>query len=149
MRKQNYTSILTLLIPITFAFLAHASGPRSAATRLTDDEARILLYVTPAAVSARRTGTDVDVERSEPTKQFPAADYFVAAIVSRRPTGVSALGNGLLGYFAVDKRTADVESNVDFTPVKGKELGRVQGWMRHEHCILIQHSKKQLLLGRY
>jgi hypothetical protein len=110
--------------------------------RLSDDEARILLYVVPASVAARRAGTDVDIEKSEPTAQYPASDFFVAALVSRKPTSGSALANGILGYFAVDKRTGAVESTVDLEAVHGKELSRVQGWLRHAHCIPIGASGK-------
>lgn len=117
----------------------YAQTPSACTTsKLTDDDARILLYVTPAAVAARESGTDVDIEQSRPSKEFPATDYFVAALVSRKPTGESNLGNGILGYFAVDKRTAVVESLGDFTPIKGRELMRVQSWLRNGHCI---HAK--------
>ena len=134
--KRHLQPLVFILLLVSFLPLsARPSKPCGSASRLTDDEAKILLYVTPAAVSARRAGTDVDIERSEPSKEFPARNFFVAALVSQKPTSGSVLGNGILGYFAVDKRTGDVESTSDFTPVKGKELGRVQAWLRHAHCI--------------
>jgi hypothetical protein len=107
-------------------------------SKLTDDDARILLYVTPAAVEARKVGTDVDLEQSKPSKEFQAAVYFVAALVSQRPTSNSVLGNGILGYFVVDKRNGEVQSLNNFSPVAGGELQRVQSWMRHGHCIHAQ-----------
>ena len=107
-------------------------------SKLTDDDARILLYVTPAAVEARKAGTDVDLEQSKPSKEFPAADYFVAALVSQRPTSNSFLGNGILGYFVVDKRNGEVQSLNNFSPVSGGELQHVQSWMRHGHCIHVE-----------
>jgi hypothetical protein len=134
-QRQLQPTALRVLYTLQWERVARASGACSSPSRLTDDEARTLLYVTPAAVLARRAGTDVDLERSEPTREFPAVDYFVAAIVSRKPTAGTVLGNGILGYFAVDKRTGSVESVGDFTPVEGKELARVQKWMRHAHCI--------------
>ena len=111
-----------------------------APSRLTDDDARILLYVVPAAVEARRAGTDVDIEKSDSTKQFPDSDYFAAALVAQKPTSSSSLGNGILGYFAVDKRSGLVESISNFIPVNGMELSRVQNWIRHAHCIPTQFS---------
>jgi hypothetical protein len=132
------------------AFLYSASGTAaacSAASKLTDDDARILLYVTPAAVAARQAGTDVDIEPSAPSEQFPASDYFVAALVSQKPTSGSVLGNGILGYFAVDKRSGEVESTTDFTSVNGKELSRVQAYMRRSHCITAAIPAAQVTRG--
>jgi len=113
---------------------AQSSAPCTITSVLTNDEAKVLLYVTPAAVSARREGTDVDIEKSEPTDQYPASNFFAAALVSKRPVKDSGLGNGILGYFVVDKRTGQVESMDDFTTVKGKELDRVRTWLLHAHC---------------
>jgi hypothetical protein len=133
MKIQAILSGLMTLASVGVA--VHGAETCSEASRLTDEEARILLYVTPAAVSARETGTDVDVEKSPPTKQFPADRYFVGVVISQEPTGGGLLGNGILGYFAVDKRTASVAFVGDFTPVRGKELARIQEWMRRAHCI--------------
>ena len=44
------------------------------------------------------------------------------------------LGNGILRYFAVDKRTGEVESTGDLTIVRGKELDQVRAWLLHSHC---------------
>ncbi len=121
---------------------AGAAPPCSASSKLTDDDARILLYVAPASVAARQDGTDVDIEPSAATEQFPASVYFVAALVSQKPTSGSVLGNGILGYFAVDKRSGAVESTSDFSPVSGRELSRVQALVRHSHCISAAKSSK-------
>jgi hypothetical protein len=126
---------LGLFIVVGSRFACAQAPSACRASKLTDDDARILLYVTPAAVAARMAGTDVDMEQSQPSKQFPAADYFVATIVSQRPTSASVLGNGIVGNFVVDKRSAAVESLSNFTLVRGSELQRVQSWMRHGHCI--------------
>jgi hypothetical protein len=124
---------LALLLNIT-PLSAQTPKPCGLTFRLSDDEAQILLYVTPAAIAARQEGTDVDIERSEPTQRYPAVDFFTATLVSRKPTSGSVLGNGILGTFVVDRRTGEVESIGDFTPVKGKELDRIRGWLLHAHC---------------
>lgn len=134
MKTRLYSVLFALAIGIWLAPLPMAQSACSGSSRLTDDDARVLLYVTPAAVDARKAGTDVDIEKSEPSSQFPANDFFVAALVSQKPTGASVLGNGILGYFAVDKRTGEVESTGDFTSVKGKELSRVRTWLLHSRC---------------
>jgi len=130
------------LVVIVCSRLVWPQAPSACSTsKLTDDDARILLYVTPAAVAARKAGTDVDVEESKPSKELPAPNYFVATLVSQRPTRDSVLGNGILGSFAVDKRSGAVESLSNFTPVRGSELQRVQSWMRHGHCIHVDMRK--------
>ena len=135
MRSSRIQAVLfTLIVSLVFTRLTIAQNACSTGLKLTDDDARVLLYVSPVAVQARKAGTDVDIEKSEPTKQFPAADFFVAAIVSRKPTEASVLGNGILGYFSVDKRTGEVESTGDFTTVKGVELDRVRTWLLHARC---------------
>jgi hypothetical protein len=134
MRFRIQSALFTLIVSLMFTRLTTAQNTCPAGSRLTDDDARVLLYVSPVAIQARKAGTDVDIEKSEPTGQFPARDFFVAALVSRKPTEGSVLGNGILGYFSVDKRTGEVESTGDFTTVKGVELDRVRTWLLHARC---------------
>jgi hypothetical protein len=114
-------------------------------TKLSDEYARILLYASPIAWDAccknKKGGDDVRNELmvSEPTKEYPSDDFLVAAIVSRKP--VSALGNGILGYFIVDKRSGVVTSMSNFEEVKEKEFAKIQAWMRKEHCIQADFRK--------
>jgi hypothetical protein len=136
--------MLVLLLLVSFPRTADTQEPQPCfkASRLTDDEARILLYVTPDAVRARTAGTDVDIIDS-PMEGFAPKDFFVGLLQSQKPTSDSVFGNGILGYFAVDKRTGDVESLSDFTPVNGKELMRVQTWMRLSHGIQLQRGSAE------
>lgn len=119
--------------------------PTCTPTKLSDEDARILLYASPIAWHAccenKSSGEDVRNELmiSEPTKEYPSDDFLVAAIVSRKP--VSALGNGILGYFIVDKRTGVVTSMSDFEEVKESDFSKIQTWMRNEHCIQKDSSK--------
>jgi hypothetical protein len=133
--RQICASIVFLVIWGGYSLADDPSGACQATSTLTDEEAQILLYLTPAAISARRAGTDVDIERSAPTNQYPKAQFFVAALISQKPTSASVLGNGILGYFAVDKRTGEIKSATDFSSIDGKELARVRKWLRKEHCI--------------
>lgn len=134
MKSRLKLVFFSLIVGLVFTRLVLAQKACPMGSQLTDDDARVLLYVSPAAVQARKAGTDVDIEKSEPTKQFPATDFFVAALVSKKPTGGSVLGNGILGYFAVDKRSGEIESTGDFTTVKGVELDRVRTWLLHARC---------------
>lgn len=126
-------SLFVMFLSVVPLF-AQDKKPCISTIRLSDDEAQILLYMTPEAIAARQAGADVDIERSEPTQQFPAADFFAATLVSQKPTSGSVLGNGILGTFVVNRHTGEVESTGDFTTVKGKELNRVRAWLLHAHC---------------
>lgn len=99
-------------------------------TKLVDDDARILIYVSPMAESARNQGAKVDIKDSEPSKKYPASDYLVGGIVSHK-----LFGDDILGYFAVNKRTGTVTALGNAAEVKGAELMRIQDLMRLEHCI--------------
>jgi hypothetical protein len=133
MKNIIRTASFFLMLPSIVPLFAQATKPCTASFRLSDDEAQILLYVTPEAIAARQAGTDVDIERSEPTLQYPAADFFAGTLVSQKPTPGSVLGNGILGTFVVNRHTGEVESIGDFTTVKGKELNRIRGWLLHAH----------------
>jgi hypothetical protein len=134
MSPRVYALMLTVLMGIVLAQPTRAQFACSASSPLSDDDARILLYVTPAAIDARKAGTDVDIEKSAPSAQYPTKNYFVAALVSQKPTEAGTLGNGILGYFAVNKRTGEVKSTVDFALVTGKELERIRAWLFHARC---------------
>lgn len=131
---KTVIGLLSFILLACAPLLAQTSKPCIASVRLSDDEAQILLYMTPEAVTARRAGTDVDIEHSGPTQQYPEADFFSATLVSRKPTSGSVLGNGILGTFTVNRHTGEVESTGDFTTVKGNELNRVRVWLLHAHC---------------
>lgn len=90
---------------------------------LSDVQAVRLLLSTPAALGVRPHG--VDVEASPPSPSLPASRAFSGALVSRTP-GDGALDNGLLGYFAVDRRTGAVTALADFSPVRGAALSRAR-----------------------
>ncbi len=129
MKTNTYTSYLFFLVLAFNGNYAQAS-PNCSSTKLTDDDARILLYVSPVAESARKKGAEVDIKATEPSKKYPASDYFVAAIVSQKLFGKSILGN-----FAVNKRSGTVNALGNVTEIKGVELMRIQKLMRREHCI--------------
>jgi hypothetical protein len=131
---KGYSMILTLLLGSSLMQPAVARRACSDSSRLSDDDARILLYVTPAAIDARTAGTDIDIEKSAPSAQYPAAEFFVAALLAQRPTGATALGSGILGYFAVNKRTGEVQSTVDFRSVNGNVLDHIRALLIRTHC---------------
>jgi hypothetical protein len=135
MRTKTFsraTSILLFFAGIG-SLTAEAAKPCTSVSPLSDDEAQILLYMTPISIAARQAGTDVDMERSDPTQQYPAAEFFVATLVSQ-DSSFSVLNNGILGEYAVNKHTGEVISMAAFTPVRGKALNRVRDWLLHAHC---------------
>ena len=134
MKTRIFASYSFFLVLAFYGSCVQAS-PKCSSTKLSDDDARILLYVSPIAESARKKGADVDIKDSAPSAKFPASDYFVGAIVSK-----TFLSNAILGNFVVDKRYGTVKALGDVREVKGAELMRIQKLMRLEHCI---HGRKR------
>ncbi len=132
MKTRIFASYSFFLVLAFYGSCVHASS-KCSSTKLSDDDARILLYVSPIAESARIKGADVDIKDSAPSEKHPASNYFVGAIVSKK-----LLGNAIAGNFVVDKRYGTVTALGDATEVKGAELMRIQELMRLEHCIHIR-----------
>lgn len=133
MKTRIFASYSFFLLLAFYGSCVQASS-KCAATRLSDDDARILLYVSPLAESARKKGADVDIKDAAPSGKYPAPDYFVGAIVSKK-----FLSTAIVGNFVVDKRHGTVRALGNATEVKGIELMRIQNLMRLEHCI---HGRK-------
>lgn len=134
MKTRIFASYSFFLVLAFYGSCVQASS-KCSSTMLSDDDARILLYVSPLAESARKKGADVDIKDSAPSEKYPAPNYFVGAIVSKK-----LLSNAIVGNFVVDKRHGTVKALGDATEVKGVELMRIQNLMRLEHCI---HEKKR------
>ncbi|HEY4357822.1 MAG TPA: hypothetical protein VGN16_18870 [Acidobacteriaceae bacterium] len=126
--------ILFIVALITLSPAIAQSNKRHNLTSLSDNEAQALLQAIPSSISAKRQGVAVDIEKSGPTQGFPNEDFFVAAVVRERPAQESPLGNGILGYFAVDRHTGEVISLNDFTKVKSKHLDEVRFRMCRGKC---------------
>jgi hypothetical protein len=95
------------LIVAAVAVLSCATDRRSAAenTRLSAAEARILIYISPAGDALRANGSDIGLEQ-QTGAQLNQADYYYFWVYNakRQQPG----GSVTIGYYAVNKHTADV-----------------------------------------
>lgn len=120
---------------LTFGGSQVQAAPKCSATKLSDDDARILIYVSPRAEAARNQGAKVDIKDTEPSKKYPASDYFVGVIVRHK-----FFGDDMLGHFVVNKQTGTIKALGKSAEVKGVELKRIQSLMRLEHCIHVRRK---------
>ncbi len=84
---------------------------------LSDAEASRLVLQTPSALRLHGHGLYVLPSAAPATSKAK----FSGALTSKTP-GDGALDNGLVGYFAVDRRSGAVTSLADFTPVRSRAL---------------------------
>ncbi len=79
--------------------------------QLSKQEARRLVSIVPAAEAAKRLGGRIDA-----MDWFPGADfrndvyYFYVVLTDKKQ--VTVLDNGLIGYFAVNKKTGEVMETI-------------------------------------
>lgn len=101
------------------------------ASALEMHEAEILIYFLPVAQSTRKAGWQIGWELQTNPK-FNQKDFFVFYVYnSTRPSN----GSLTIGYFAVDKHTAEVlDTNADGA-VNSDDLGGIQRILRKAHCI--------------
>jgi len=133
--NMNMIATGLLFLMLTLGVSPAQAAVKCSPTALGDDDARILIYVSPVAETAREQGAKVDIKDSEPPKKYPASDYFVGTVVSHK-----FFGDDNLGHFVVNRRTGSVMALGKSAEVKGAELMRIQNLMRLEHCI---HDKRK------
>ncbi len=119
---------------------ARAGGKKAAtacrATPITLSEAETLIYIMPVSQQIRTRGQDVTWlvdSQAVSMAKYDGADYYIFYVTFTGPTE----GSPTLGYYAVNKHTADVLDLVGQHPqiVTSEELDGVQRIMRRAHCI--------------
>jgi hypothetical protein len=123
---------LTLIGNIKFAWTTELSEP------LALSEAEILIYLMPASRQLRLQGFDVgwDLERSS----IQGADSFRFRVFNAKrkcPERCSVT----IGYFAVEKHTAEVDDLDAQRIVTDEEIRGVQAILRKEHHLASKHSE--------
>lgn len=95
-------------------------------------EAEILIYLLPQAQQIRSDGFDIgwDLQTSAKLNQ---ADYYIFFVINaKRPS----YGSVTVGYFGVNKHTADVWSlDREGEIISSTEIQGVQRILRQAHCI--------------
>jgi hypothetical protein len=96
---------MALLLLSLLAVFSMWSGTADDAATLTLAEAKILVYVTPVGDRARRDGLDIALEL-QTSAQLNQADYYYFWVYNAKREQSS--GSVTIGYFAVNKHTAEV-----------------------------------------
>jgi hypothetical protein len=114
-----------LLVISTTAIAQAAREGNLDAAVLSATDARILLYLVPAAKDVRRTGLDVFFEQAT-SDSFNQTDYYVFQVFSTRSCEACSAN---VGFFAVNKHTADVrefDAEERYPLVRNRELTGIQ-----------------------
>lgn len=118
-------------MPVSCVGLEKACTP----SQISQPEAEKVLGSTPAALAARQSGGTLTFVGWDPGSDFRSERFYFFQLLSSSTSG-SPLDNGMLGYFGVNKATAEVvELNSDKPHVEGAELQRVQKTLRTKHCV--------------
>jgi len=130
------TSAALLVCSLVFSVIPkYSSGPAFSAEQaelLGLHEAEILIYLLPDAHEVRKQGMDVGWEL-QTGSDFNQKDFFVFWVVNAKRPNVN--GSVTLGYYAVNRHTADVWVDVVNGFVVSKELEGVQRILRRAHHI--------------
>ena len=129
--RRLFVTVLFLAIQL-FAQTPALKANRSP-SELSLSDARILVYLTRAAKQVRKTGLDVFMEQST-SEKLNQNDYYVFQMLSTRECEACSLN---VGYFAVNKHTADVRDfdADDYHLLTSPEMAGVQHILRDAHNI--------------
>lgn len=126
-------SVLSGLVALVFFTPSLPSNTQLyAAEQISLTEAEILIYLLPYAQEIRRQGMDIGWELQTSTT-LNQRDFYVFWVVNSKRPKVD--GSVTVGYFAINKHTADVwdEGLEEF--VVAIDLGGVQSILRKHHHI--------------
>lgn len=118
------------------SFAKDALGSGCVATTVSREQAVVLLMQTPQAIAARKAGGKVEAIAWTPKEGYRRDAFYLFMLISTiSPAGVP-LSNGVLGYFGVNKASADVvEPDADGAYVSGAALEAAQNVLRKKNCI--------------
>ncbi|HVB58421.1 MAG TPA: hypothetical protein VNE63_18615 [Candidatus Acidoferrales bacterium] len=122
-------SSLLLLAP-TSATPNTVEKNRTNCTIISEQDAKVLVYLIPDAFKLRARGRDVAIDR-EPDSEGGTVERYVFRVdaVPQNPYGSS-----LVGYYDVDKNTGQVAENVTDRVVTSTTLKGVQKIMTAKGC---------------
>lgn len=129
LRSLNFLMILAVLASGQAA--SPSIGP-DASHEITVYDTEILIYLLPEAHQVRAAGRDIAWVLQTNNKLDQANFYYFWVIDTVHK---NAVGSVTVGYFSVNKWTADVEDDDEYSVVTSKEIAGVQKIIREEHHI--------------
>jgi hypothetical protein len=125
-RALPLAALLLLLVPY-----GARTGEACTVSEISAKEAESIVLSIPWAIEAEPTFAYLI-----PSKESSRFYSFELRTGNERASGQTIMRNGLLGHFAVNKRTGDVWSeDADDWHVTGPALSKIQEQIRRAHCI--------------
>ncbi len=126
-----------------------ASGQPCTNSPFTRDEARDLVKAVPDAIASKKMGGELSAVDWTPPTGYNKEKFYLFELLTTKSLPTTPLGNGVVGYFGVNKATGQVvELNSDKPAVLGPELKRLQQKLRTKHCVsrsLVKRNSKMPL----
>lgn len=123
---------LGLLLFISSCLLMSRSRAADNTTTLSEVEAKILVYVSPVGEAQRDKGLDIAME-AQSSAQLNQTDYYYFWVYnSKREQSNSSV---TIGYFAVNRHTADVWDTDEKKMISSKLMLGAQAIIRQSHRI--------------
>jgi len=95
-----------------------------------------LLGVIPQGLAAKHVGGKLSIVVWSPGANYRLDEFYFYEVLSTKSTTTNSLGNGVIGYFGVNKTTGQVvELNSTEPSVKGAELEKMQSRLRAKRCV--------------
>ncbi|MGA6957701.1 MAG: hypothetical protein WBY73_21500 [Candidatus Acidiferrales bacterium] len=135
MAKTKLTIFSFLVIPSTFAGFRLTAQPAkldASAEQIAPYEAEILVYLLPQAQELRKQGMDVGWE-IQTSPKLNQRDFYTYWVFNLKRQNVE--GSVTIGYFSVNKHTAEVWDNGNEKVVAAEDLEGVERILRRAHQI--------------
>ena len=123
---------VVLLVFAGFKLAAQTAKVATSPEQIDSHEAEILIYLLPEAQELRKRGMDVEWELQASSKLNQRDFYTYWVFNSKRP---NVEGSVTVGYFSVNKHTADVWDDDNENVVDVVELEGVERILRRAHHI--------------
>jgi hypothetical protein len=130
-RQVESSGWALLLLLVVLFVVTDRSNAAENTTILSATEARILVYVSPVGEGLRASGSDIAMEQ-QTSAQLNQADYYYFWVYNAKR---QSNGSVTIGYYAVNKHTADVWDTVEQKRTSSKLMVGVQRIIRESHHI--------------
>lgn len=130
--RKKILGLIPLCALLTIALSGDTAKSPSEEQQVVLQEAEILIYIMPDSQEVRKQGWDVGWEL-QTSPELNQEDFFVFWVVNAKRPNVQ--GSVTIGYYGINKHTADIWEDNFQRFVSGKELEGVQNILRRAHHI--------------
>jgi hypothetical protein len=130
MTSERFLAVISVVL-VCVGLSVATSGGKAKPEPLLPHEAEILIYLLPEAHKLREEGMDIGWEL-QTAKELNQADYYTFWVYNAKRV---VNGSVTIGYFAINKHTADIWEATSEEPVTSTELEGIQTILRKIHYI--------------